>query len=339
LRKTGLDDVVIPASTPNEEVWVARFGRLVDKRPHDQIDILYDTLVNTIRGAIKAPAEVVHAKVTEIAATADRQTVKLSNGETISARLVVLATGLNSSLRRSLGIERFERSRSHSVSVGFNMAPVGRPKFGFSALTYFPERAGDLMAYLTLFPIGTTMRANYFVYRDMRDPWLQQMRADPAAALSAALPRLAKLTGGFEVNGAVDIRPVDLYAVAGHRRSGVVLVGDAFATSCPAAGTGVTKVLTDVERLCNIYVPRWLATPGMDERKIVAFYDDPVKRACDEESLSRAYFLRSLSTNEGVLWCARRWIRFAANLGRGALRLALEPRYRRNPSMQPAIGR
>ena len=46
------------------------------------------------------------------------------------------------------------------------------------------------------------------------------------------------------------------------RKAGVVLIGDAFATSCPAAGTGARKVLTDVERLCNVYVPKWLATPG-----------------------------------------------------------------------------
>ncbi len=33
------------------------------------------------------------------------------------------------------------------------------------------------MAYLTLFPIGSdAMRANLFVYRDMHDPWLRQLR-------------------------------------------------------------------------------------------------------------------------------------------------------------------
>ena len=61
------------------------------------------------------------------------------------------------------------------------------------------------------------------------------------------------------------------------RQAGVVLVGDAFATSCPAAGTGTGKVFTDVERLCNVHIPRWLATPGMGADKIAAFYDDPVK--------------------------------------------------------------
>ena len=36
------------------ECWVARFGRVVEKRPGDQYGILYDTLVNTVRAAIPA---------------------------------------------------------------------------------------------------------------------------------------------------------------------------------------------------------------------------------------------------------------------------------------------
>ena len=46
LRKTGLADAVLRAATHDGESWVARFGRLVDKRPGDQHGILYDALVN-----------------------------------------------------------------------------------------------------------------------------------------------------------------------------------------------------------------------------------------------------------------------------------------------------
>ena len=48
------------------------------------------------------------------------------------------------------------------------------------------------MAYITLFPIGSTMRANFMVYRDMNDPWLSEMRHHPTAALLALMPRLAQ---------------------------------------------------------------------------------------------------------------------------------------------------
>ncbi len=166
---------------------MARFGRVVDKLPDvSQRGILYDTLVNTVRSQIPNRTEFIHAKVTGIATGPERQTVELSNGDEISARLVVLATGLNIGLRQKLGIDREVISPGHSISIGFDVQPAGRPAFPFTALTYFAERPADRMAYITLFPIGGTMRANLFVYRDLHDPWLKQFRD---AAARHALPR------------------------------------------------------------------------------------------------------------------------------------------------------
>ena len=191
----------------------------------------------------------------------------------------MLANGLNIGLRHTLGMEREIVSSCHSISIGCDLKPIGRSSFGFRALTYYPERTADAMAYMTLFPVGATMRANLFVYRDMHDPWLREMRRTPNEALVALMPGLRKLTGNFEVTSLVRIRPVDLYVTRGYRQPGIVLVGDAFATSCPAAGTGANKVFTDVARLCKVHIPRWLATAGMGEEKISAFYDDAVKVA------------------------------------------------------------
>jgi 2-polyprenyl-6-methoxyphenol hydroxylase-like FAD-dependent oxidoreductase len=324
LEKTGLAPAVFRAATRDGEVWVARFGHLVEKRRNDQYDLFYDAFVNTMRAEIPPSVEFLHGKVTAVETSPDRQRITVSNGETISARLVVLASGLNIGLRQTLGIEREIVSPCHSISIGFNLEPVGRPSFDFRAVTYYPERTTDQMAYLTLFPIGSTMRANLFVYRDMHDPWLKRMREAPRETLLAMLPGLARLTGPFTVPDGVKIRPVDLYVTRGHRQAGIVLVGDAFATSCPAAGTGANKVFTDVERLCNVHVPQWLATPGMGEEKIAAFYDDAVKVASDAHSAAKAIYLRSLSTETGLRWSARRWTKFLGQLGVGALRQTRE---------------
>ena len=86
------------------------------------------------------------------------------------------------------------------------------------------------------------MRANLFAYRDLHDPWLKQFRDAPQETLFAMWPGLRRLMGDFTVPGFVQIRPVDLYVTKGYRQNGVVLVGDAFASSCPAAGTGARKV-------------------------------------------------------------------------------------------------
>jgi 2-polyprenyl-6-methoxyphenol hydroxylase-like FAD-dependent oxidoreductase len=320
LRKTGLAEATLRAATLDGRVWLARFGYLLDKKPSDQYGIMYDTLVNTMRTQIPDDLETIHAKAIAISASAERQKVALSNGEEISARLVVLATGLNVGLRHTLGIERRVISECHSIMAGFDFTPVGRSTFDFPALTYYPERSRDRMAYLTLFPIGNVMRANLLVYRRMDDPWLRQLRQAPEQTLLAMMPGLRRIAGQFKVTGQIKIRPADLYVTEGHRQPGVVLIGDAFATSCPAAGTGTDKVFTDVERLCSVHIPDWLATDGMDEGKIAAFYGDPVKTACDAWSAAKAYQLRSLSIDNGISWRARRWARFIARLGEGTLR-------------------
>jgi len=320
LRKTGLADAVLRAATLDGESWVARFGRLVEKRPGDQHGILYDTLVNTVRGQIPPTVEFIHAKVMDVTTSADRQLVTLSTGEGISARLVIVANGLNVGLRHKLGMARQDISKTHSIMLGFDLVPAGRASFSFPALTYYGERVTDRAAYITLFPVGATMRANLCVYRDMDDPWLKRFRDAPRETLAALMPGLAKITGAYDVSGAVKIRPADLYVTTGVNRPGVVLVGDAFSTSCPAAGTGTGKVFTDVERLCSVYVPQWLATPGMGGEKIAAFYGDPVRAAYHAHSAHKAFHLRSLTIDPRLAWTARRWARFAARLASGWMR-------------------
>src|SRR3954451_6673408 len=316
-RSTGIAESVLQSATPGDVNWIARFGRLLDRRPPEHADTLYDALVGAIRAEIRAPAEMAFAKVVGIEAGKDRQKVTLSEGEPISARLVVLANGLSVALRHMLGIERTITSRCHSISLGFDLLPVGRAGFDFPAMTYFSERPGDRIPYITLFAVGSRMRANLFTYREADDPWLREMRRAPRQTLDAALPRLKRITGPFEIAGDVRIRPADLYVSSGHCQAGIVLVGDAFGTTCPVSGTGSDKVFTDVERLCRVHIPAWLATEGMGAEKIAAFYDDPVKVACDAWADAKAHDFKSISIDRGLYWSAQRWARFAFWLASG----------------------
>src|SRR5262249_59846430 len=81
----------------------------------------------------------------------------------------------------------------------------------------------------------------------------------------------------------------------------------------------------DVERLCHVYVPRWLATAGMGVEKIGAFYDDPLKRASDAYSHAKAVYMRAITVERGLPWRLRRWARFLARLGLGTLRRWRDP--------------
>ena len=117
LRKTGLADATLRATTLDGEVWEARFGYVVTRKPSDQHGVMYDTLVNTVRGQIPSDVETIHAKASAISGSPERQKLVLSNDEEISARLVVLANGLNVGLRHTLGIRRHIISECHSVTL------------------------------------------------------------------------------------------------------------------------------------------------------------------------------------------------------------------------------
>ena len=321
-ERTGIADSVLRSAAHDGENWIARFGYLLDRKPSRQFGMMYDAIIATIRAEIPHPAELVFAKVTDVSTGAERQTLTLSNGETISARLVVLANGLNVGLRRNLGIERQITSACHSISIGFDLVPVGRPAFDFPAMTYFSERTSDRIPYLTLFPVGNRMRANLFVYREIDDPWLREMRHKPVETMNAALPQLRRITGEYSVAGDVKIRPADLYVSTGYLQPGIVLVGDAFATTCPVTGTGTDKVFTDVTQLCRVHIPAWLASDGMGTEKIAAFYADPVKQACDAWSTAKAFNFRKVTLDDGITWRVQRWARFLAGFSEGHLRRA-----------------
>ena len=128
------------------------------------------------------------------------------------------------------------------------------------------------------------------------------------------------MIGSFEITEPVWIRPADLYQTRGVDVPGVVLVGDAFATSCPAAGTGTGKVFTDVERLCNRHIPHWLTTAGMGAEKVAAFYADSDKLAYDAYSLNLAFSLKATSIDPSLKWAMMRWGKFLLRWGLGTVR-------------------
>lgn len=122
--------------------------------------------------------------------------------------------------------------------------------------------------------------------------------------------------GDFAVQGPVKVRPTDLHVTRGYAMPGVVMIGDAFATPCPATGTGSLKLFTDVERLCNAPIPVWMASPGMGVDETRSFYEDPAKTRCDGLSVAKAHALRAISTDASLHGQARRWLRFCARLAR-----------------------
>ncbi len=320
LVRTGLSEAVLSQAACDDAVWVVRYERLVDCRPSKRSGIMYADLVNAIRRQIPDCVKQVEVKANHIHTRAGHTEMALSDGSTLRARLAILATGLNPGLRSSLGVECETLSRRHTLCLGFDIAPAPGYKFAFPALTYFPDGPGHRCAYLTLFPVPHGMRANLFTYWEPDDPRLQQWRHEPGAALDALMPGLKTFAGDYVITGRVAVRPIDLVRMSQPARDGLVMVGDAYSTSCPAAGTGANKVLTDINLLASTYIPRWLEKDQILAEDVDAFYRDPVKVACENYCYSKALRLRETATSTSLKHSCWRVARFAAQATIGALR-------------------
>ena len=194
-------------------------------------------------------------------------------------------------------------------------------------MSAYGEDAAHRVDYLSVFPIGNVLRANLFAYRDIRDPWVQEMKKNPREAIYSVLPGARRFLGDFTVTSKIDMRVNDLMQTEHFLQDGVVLIGDAFRTSCPAVGTGLSRLLTDVDILCNIYIPDWLSTPGMDRLKLAAYYEDEAKIACDERAADAAEYRRASTIGRGVRWEAHRGQHYLRRQMRNWIR-QLSPRKR-----------
>jgi 2-polyprenyl-6-methoxyphenol hydroxylase-like FAD-dependent oxidoreductase len=310
LRGLGLFDCLTAVGKPVHQMHVVRFGRLVDRLDSEEYGFSYEKFVNAVRGRLPSQVEFIVGRVADLSTGPDHQRVTLTNGDVIDSRLIILASGLDQSLRQKVGISRRVIRDGHSLSIGFSAAPRSGKSFDFPALTYYGDRLAEHIGYISFFPFMDEMRANLFCYRGHDAAWVHALRANTRETLFKALPNLERFVGDFELVGKVKARVADLYRVENHRRDGIVLIGDAFQTTCPGAGNGVTRVLTDVDQLCKVHVPRWFASPGMTAAKISEFYDDPVKQACDAWCSRMAEYGRSFAIDGSPMWRARRWKAF-----------------------------
>jgi 2-polyprenyl-6-methoxyphenol hydroxylase-like FAD-dependent oxidoreductase len=343
-RKLGLIEGLQPVVHRIHEVATGYDGRILLVNQLEQYGTLYHDMVNAVRAQIPEHVARKVDRVRAIVPDADVSRVTLLSGESIRARLVVLACGTGGNLHAGLGLTKRMIAKNHSLAAGFNIARADEQPFPFDSLTYHSETLESRVAYLTLFPIRDVMRANFFIYRTTGEEWLARFAKEPERAITGALPRLTQITGAFRVTGRVEMKPVDLYQVVDPARPGLVLVADAYQSVCPTTGTGLSKVLTDVDVLCNECIPQWLATPGMGIDKIARYYEHPRKRACDSSSLRDAAYIRSLSLELSIPWQLRRFFTFQWMFWSGLVSKALrarsidnlQPTTRKEPSIRPA---
>jgi 2-polyprenyl-6-methoxyphenol hydroxylase-like FAD-dependent oxidoreductase len=301
LRKFGLLQHLIPHSRRWSEVHAGYDGRIFKTLRTEQYGITYADMVNALRANLPPVVDYRCDSVEHIANSGQLQRVKLRSGGELTSRLVVLTSGVSGGLLAGLNLRRRVLQKDQCVVLGFDVAASEEQPFDFDSVVYYSANPSTCISYLTFFKVRNTMRANLFVYRSAYDPWIREFIREPEQMLRCHLPELSRVTGQFHVTSKVESGNVDLYSVEGNPQPGVVLVGDAFQTACPATGLGVSKILTDVDVLSTC-IPRWLATPGMGTDKLGDFYNHPSKLAADSLALQRAHHDRSLAVDPSLRW-------------------------------------
>jgi len=263
-----------------------RMGRV--RTPHYGVD--YADQVNGLRCAIPAEVKQHIGMVTAIDTTDTIQTVALADGTRLQARLVVLATGLHRGLNRQLGATTDTILHKHSTAIGFDVAMASPP----GDVIVYQGDSTNRVDYITIFPFkNNRLRANVFGY-------------DGPVDWHSMLPRLRAVVGQVEVASTPELWGNHI-CVSRIRRPGVVAIGDSLQTPCPSAGTGIGRLLVDVEALCR-HAPQWLhASADRSERQIEVYHKDPIRNASCAKALHDARYMRERRLGTSIGWKLHRF--------------------------------
>lgn len=291
LDKFGLLEWREPAAGTLGTILNYRNGELQPFDASGQYAMHYSATVNRFRQALEGRATLIIDPVTELRASATETEVLTASGVCHTARFVVVACGGIEGLLTPLGITRRYQPSLVSLSFAFCLERSDEAPFPHAGFNYFPGGAdGECAAgldYITIFRMGEMMRANVFTQWDRRDPAVKAFRSDPEGALAQYFPELETGIGPYKITSRVQVMPTTFYRLRGVELPGIAVIGDDYQSVSPTTGTGLTKITVDVDRLCNHYLPDWLAKERIDAKAVASFYCDTVKQAADRESLGR----------------------------------------------------
>lgn len=307
----GLLPAISARAVAFDTVETRRGRRLIDRVHSPQYGILYHDIVEAIRAELPPTVRFVVGEVNGLQTGEQRQQVAILGQQDVTARLLVMATGMSDILRRDINITRKVIRPRQSIAFGFDLQlSASRAGPNIQSITCYGNDVDDGIDYLSVFPVPGATRANIFAYCAPSHPWVKAFREAPAATLKSTFPYLAESLGDFDIDGAVDFWIADIVRAENCRQGGVVLIGDVFQTSSPAAGNGVSRLLTDVERLCSHHLPRWMLPGSIGATEIAAFYEDPVKKQADMHALQMADFRQRLTIGTGFTERLARHVHF-----------------------------
>jgi 2-polyprenyl-6-methoxyphenol hydroxylase-like FAD-dependent oxidoreductase len=251
----------------------------------NQRGIDYHDTVNSFRDALSERELLEVRRVTSVRDTPEYCEILFHDETTIRTKLLVLATGMEASLRKSLGLIPAKKNNLISTTFGFDIESQSPEGFPFSAFNFQPFQHIDGLHYVTFFPVGGRMRANLFTNWDPANERGKNIRADALIEVQKLFPNLESRIGPFRISSKVQTYTTRYYRQAPKHLHRTVLVGDAYQSVNPANGMGLSKCLVDAEALVNL-LPTLRDAPE-NPVALKSFYENKRKIKTDNEALRR----------------------------------------------------
>jgi 2-polyprenyl-6-methoxyphenol hydroxylase-like FAD-dependent oxidoreductase len=143
LRKFGLLERLLEHSFRWNEVRLGYDGHIFKTIRVEQYGINYADMVNALRAKMPPAVDCRRGQVELIANSEHMQRVRLSGGEELTARLVVLASGVSGGLEANLGLRRRVVRRDQSLVLGFDVAASLAQPFAFDSVAYYSVQPVD----------------------------------------------------------------------------------------------------------------------------------------------------------------------------------------------------
>ena len=322
LRRFDLLDKVCTPDGELKQVDTYERGRVLTCHYEDHYSIRYDDTVNTLREVARDKTRWTNARVEEIYSDARGVTARTTDGDEVSGKLCVVASGRPSLLAQS-GVEVDRDPGLTSLTFGFDVEAGGdEPLRAFNYNSESPGR--DHAHYATLFPIGDAWRFNVFTSWSLDEKRTRLFARQPVESLYDLFPRMQEFTGPLRATTRVQLGHTVWHRVRQPSPDGVVVIGEAYQSVSPATGTGLSKCLTDIHVLLR-HLAMWRQHDCVPGSAIDAFYQDPEKVAADDRSrdgwrwfhdCAHGRSLRAHLRRSGLLHAANR----IAMMGQNALR-------------------
>ena len=224
--------------------------------------------------------------------------ISLDNGHDLQSRLVVVASGMSTGLRRQMGLVPSGRDSLISTTFGFDIRSLAAEGLPHSACNFRPDRFVNGLAYITFFPIGNRMRANLFTCWDPSSDEVRQTKADTLRKIRELFPDIDRRLGPFEICTDIQAYTTRYYRLAAEHLHRTVIVGDAYQSVNPANGVGLSKCLTDSQVVFDL-LPRLLESSS-SLLDLEQYYADSRKQRIDDEARDRWRWTSESTTSRSL---------------------------------------